>query len=197
VYSCHAEYIKRLIIEIRLRQYSIRTEHAYLSWFLRFEKFNKLQEPVNLNETHIASFLEFLIIERKVSSSTKAQALNAIMFFYRHVVNKEFSEAIEFTRSKKPKRLPVVLSRTEIKHLFECIDNDMLLIMAKLLYGCGMRFMECVRLRVIDVDFDYRQIIIRQAKGRKDRVVPVPDILMDDLRSQIIKVKFEHKADLA
>jgi len=120
-------------------------------------------------------------MQRKVSASTQAQALNAIVFFYKQVLSCDVSDAIEFARSNKPKRLPVVLSRHEVKSLFGAIETDISLLMAKLLYGCGMRLMECVRLRVLVVDFEYQQIIIRHGKGNKDRVVPLPVQLTAEL----------------
>jgi len=197
VFETFPHYIERLICEIRLRKYSLRTEQAYLGWFLRYLSFHNFSDPTTLNENEIKCYLEHLVIQRKVSSSTQAQALNAIVFFYKQVLLRDISDNIEFSRSRKPKRLPVVLSQDEVKLLFSEIDIDMSLVMAKLLYGCGMRLMECVRLRVLDIDFDYKKIIIRQAKGKKDRVVPMPLQLVDELRAQLDKVRVEHKSDLA
>jgi len=197
VYDEFPHYIERLICEIRLRKYALRTEQAYLGWLLRYLSFHHFCDPANLSEIKIKQYLEYLVIQRKVSSSTQAQALNALVFFYKHVLLKDVSDNIEFARSRKPKRLPVVLSRDEVKSLFAELDVGIQLLMAKLLYGCGMRLMECIRLRVLDIDFEYKQIIIRQAKGNKDRVVPMPLQLVDDLRAQLDKVGVEHKSDLA
>lgn len=190
-------YLQRLLVEIRTRNYSLRTEQAYLGWFLRYLVFHHFNDPAGLDEREIKRYLEYLVMQRNVSASTQAQALNAIVFFYKHVLSCEVYDAIDFTRSNKPKRLPVVLSRQEVKSLFVAFESGPGLLMAKLLYGCGMRLMECVRLRVLDVDFEYRQIIIRQAKGNKDRVVPMPEQLTAELRCQLDKVRLEHKSDIA
>ena len=196
VYKRHARYIRQLIVEIRMMQYSIRTERAYIGWFLRYVSFHQCKDPKILNETHIVKFLEHLVVDRNVSSSTQGQALNGIVFFYKRVLKVELSEDIQFARSKKPKRLPTVLSKSEIKDLLSYVEGGTQLLMARLLYGCGMRLMECVRLRVLDVDFKYRQIVIREAKGRKDRVVPIPETLLDALKQQIEKTRQEHDSDL-
>ena len=196
VYKQHAGNIRQLIVEIRMMQYSIRTERAYVGWFLRYVSFHKCKDPKNLNETHIVKFLEYLVVDRNVSSSTQGQALNGIVFFYKRVLKVDLNEDIQFARSKKPKRLPTVLSKSEVKELFSNIDGTTQSLMAKLLYGCGMRLMECVRLRVLDVDFKYQQIVIREAKGRKDRVVPIPETLLDGLKQQIEKSRKEHSEDL-
>jgi integron integrase len=135
-------------------------------------------------------------MNRKVSGSTQGQALNALIFFYKHVLQRELNEHIEFPHSKKPRRLPVVLTRDEIKQVFAHLENPTQRLMANLLYGCGMRLMECVRLRVLDVDFGYQQIVIREAKGKKDRVVPIPQRLIEDLQNQIETVKQRHAEDL-
>ena len=197
VFKVFPHYIERLISEIRLRKYSLRTEQAYLGWFLRYLAFHNLNDPAALDENEIKQYLEYLVIQRKVSSSTQAQALNAIVFFYKQVLLRDVSDKIDFAKSRKPKRLPVVLSRDEVRLLFSELDVGMSLLMTKLLYGCGMRLMECIRLRVLDIDFDYKQIIIRQAKGNKDRVVPMPLQLVDELKEQLDKVMVEHKSDIA
>jgi len=196
VFNQYPEYVRNLIVQIRFKHYSIRTEQAYLGWLLRFIKFHEMKDPAVLNESDISKFLEYLVIVRKVSSSTQSQALNSLIFFYKSVLQIDMSEQLKFARSKKPKRLPVVLSRSEIKRLFKNIENDTQTLMAKLLYGCGMRLMECVRLRVLDVDFEYQQIMIREAKGKKDRVVPIPNTVIDDLKQQIEKSCIEHRSDL-
>ena len=170
VYPSH---IKNMIAQIRLRQYSIRTERAYLNWFVRFLKFNNLNDPAILSEVEIAKYLEYLVVNRNVSGSTQGQALNSIVFFYKHVLEREFKEDINFARSKKPKRLPVVLTREEVSRLFLAIEHP-----------------------VLDVDFGYQQILVRNAKGKKDRVVPIPIKLIENLKQQISKVKILHGEDL-
>jgi len=191
------EHIAELVTQVRIQQYSIRTEHAYLGWFLRYVHFHNMKDPARLNETDISQFLKYLVIRRKVSASTQSQALNALIFFYRHVMKKELDKNIKFPRSKKPRRLPVVLTRDEIRRLFDSIENPTQMLMANLLYGCGLRLMECVRLRVLDLDFGYNQILVRCAKGKKDRVVPIPNKLQDQLEQQIDKIESLHNEDLS
>ncbi len=196
VYKHHPQHIMALITQIRVRQYSIRTEHAYLGWLLRYICFYSMQDPAALSAEHIARYLQYLVMRRKVSASTQNQALNALMFFYKQVLRREMDERIEFSHSKKPRRLPVVLTAAEVKALFNCIDSPMPQLMGKLLYGCGMRLMECVRLRVLDIDFGYQQILVRNSKGKKDRVVPIPNRLVDTLHAQLEKVRALHIDDL-
>ena len=197
VFAYYPEYIERLIKSIRLQHYSIRTEEAYLGWFMRFLSFHNMKDPAELMEKDIETYLEYLVFKRKVSSSTQSQALNALVYFYKSVLSRELSDCIEFTRSKKPKRLPVVLSVNEINKLFSLVgDESIHSLMVNLLYGCGMRLMECVRLRILDIDFDYQQILVREAKGKKDRVVPMPKKVMERLKQQIELVKVLHQGDI-
>ena len=196
VFTHYPEYIKSLVTHIRLKHYSIRTERSYLGWFLRFVSFNDMKNPNTFGEKDISRYLEHLVINRKVSSSTQSQALNALVFLYKNVLEKELSDNIAFSRSKKPKRLPVVLSRNEMMSLFKALSSHKQQLMANLLYGCGMRLMECIRLRILDVDFDYQQILVREAKGKKDRVVPIPARLIEKLKQQIEDVKQQHNGDI-
>lgn len=196
VFKLYPQHIRTLITQIRVRHYSIRTERTYLGWLLRYVSFHSMQDPAELSESHISRFLEHLVIRRKVSGSTQSQALSALIFFYRHVLLQELSERIEFVRSKKARRLPVVLTPAEVKRLLNCLENPTQHLMANLLYGCGMRLMECVRLRILDMDFGYQQILVRNAKGKKDRVVPIPKRLMVVLDAQIDRVKALHAEDV-
>lgn len=197
IFLQYPQYIERLVKSIRLQHYSIRTEEAYLGWFMRFISFHKMKDPAALTEKDIELYLEYLVFKRKVSSSTQSQALNALVYFYKSVLSQELSDCINFTRSKKPKRLPVVLSTNEISELFSLMEVESIhSLMVNLLYGCGMRLMECVRLRILDVDFDYQQILVREAKGKKDRVVPMPKKIAERLKTQIEMVKVLHQADI-
>lgn len=189
-------YFDRLMIEIRMRQYSIRTERAYSEWLARYINFNDMCDPSKLEPESIGRYLEHLVVKRNVSSSTQSQALSALVFFYRHVLKKDVEDFGTFRHSKKPRKLPVVLSREQVRQLFDCIENDERRLMANLLYGCGLRLMECVRLRVLDVDFAYQQIIVRNAKGGKDRVVPLPEKLIDLLKAKIEEVRATHSKDI-
>ncbi len=166
----HTLAVEKMINHIRVKHYSIQTEKAYASWVLRLLNHQSIQSLDSLSECHISNFLDYLVLTRKVSSSTQAQELNALIYFYKNILQLKLSENIQFVCSKKPKRLPVVLSQNEITQLFAAIHSPMFLLMSNLLYGCGMRLMECVRLRILDVDFDYQQLLIRGAKGKKDRV---------------------------
>lgn len=190
----HAE---RLIAEIRTRQYSIRTEQSYLAWLARYAQHYKMRDPAELDGASLGAYLEHLVVKRLVSGSTQSQALNALVFFYKHVLKNEAIELSAFAHSKKPRRLPVVLTRQEVASLLEGVGHPASKLMAGLLYGCGLRLMECVRLRVQDVDFGYQRILIRNAKGGKDRIVPLPARLTQALRGQIQLVEQQHKEDLA
>ena len=192
----YPEYIQDLIKVVRVKNYSIRTEHAYLNWVLRFFRFHNLKDPAGFSENDISSFLDHLVIKRHVSASTQSQALNALIFFYKHVLERQMSDDIAFQRSKRPRRLPVVLSRSEVTQIFSQISHPVQLLMINLLYGCGLRLMECIRLRILDIDFDYQQIFVRDGKGKKDRVVPLPSRLEQTLKQQINKVQQLHKEDL-
>ncbi|VAW66494.1 Integron integrase IntIPac [hydrothermal vent metagenome] len=192
----YPQYFDRLVIEIRIRQYSIRTENAYAGWVARFLLFHKFNKDQNILPKHIVMFLEYLVVKRNVAANTQNLALNALVFFYRHVLEVSVDDLGGFKRSKKPKRLPVVLSKSEIKILLEGINNKTYRMMAGLLYGAGLRLMECIRLRVCDIDFDYKIIFVRDGKGKKDRVVPLPMCLFDALKLQIDNAKNTHNEDL-
>ena len=197
VKSAFPHHVERLITEIRLRQYSIHTERSYLAWLARFTAFHKMKDPALLDNTAITCYLEHLVVRRGVASSTQSQALNALMFFYKKVLKRDDLELGQFARSRKPRRLPVVLTRDETHTLLDSIDSPTLQLMANLLYGCGLRLMECVRLRVLDIDFGYQHILVRNAKGGKDRITPLPKAINQALREQLHYVKELHQSDLA
>jgi len=189
-------YFDKLITKIRVKQYSIRTEHAYEPWVARYIVFHAMRDPATLGGEAVAAFLEYLVVKRNVASSTQSQALCALVFFYKQVLDVELGEFSHFTHSKKPRRLPVVLSKQEIKRLLATIDEETPRLMANILYGCGLRLMECIRLRIFDIDFSYHQIIIRNAKGNKDRVVPLPRKLVKPLNNQITYTLNLHQNDI-
>lgn len=192
-----SQHFERLVVEIRMRQYSIRTEKSYAEWLARYIAFSGMQDPATLDPSHIARYLEHLVVNRNVSSSTQSQALNALIFFYKQVLGREIDDIGVYRHSKKPRKLPVVLTRDEVTRVLQAIDNPERRLMANLLYGCGMRLMECVRLRVLDVDFGYQQILVRNTKGGKDRVVPLPTKLLEPLQAHIEEVRKKHQDDLA
>jgi integron integrase len=180
---------------IRIRHYSIRTEHAYLQWIRRFILFHGKRHPRDMGADELTAFLSNLAVRRKVSASTQNQALHAILFLYRDVLKINLPWLSEVQRAKRPQHLPVVFTREEVKALLAQLDGTMWL-MAALTYGGGLRLLECLRLRVKDVDFHYRQLVIRDAKGQKDRVTMLPTRLMDPLRTHLSRVCQLHEADL-
>ena len=192
----HHDIRSALITEIRRRDYAISTEQAYEGWFLQFAAFHEHCEPRNLGKESIVSFLEYLAIRRNVSASTQNQALNALVFVYEQVLGKTLGEMGDFVRAKRSKHIPVVLTKEEvIKLLGEMRGVSKL--MASLQYGTGMRLMECVRLRILDIDFGYSQIVIHQGKGKKDRIAPLPGKLVIPLKAHLEKVRALHDKDLS
>ncbi len=191
----HREF-SALVGEIRRRAYSIRTEQAYESWLARFLCFHGGADPRSLGEQEIVAFLNHLAARRNVAASTQNQALNALVFYYQQILGRSLEGMNGLVRAKRPKRLPVVLTRQEVARLLGEMTGVSWL-MASLLYGTGMRLMECVRLRVQDVDFDYQQILVRDGKGQKDRVVPLPSRLAGPLRDHLRARRRIHRADVA
>ncbi len=191
------QHFDRLIICIRTKQYSIRTEQAYVNWLARYIAFHNMQDPGNLDGQSVKAYLEYLVVKRHVAGGTQSQALCALVFFYKQVLEIDLGEFGNFAHSQKPRRLPVVLSRTEVASLLSKLEHPTYRLMANLLYGCGLRLLECIRLRVFDIDFNYQQIVVRNGKGNKDRVVPLPKRLVHALREQIAFVKKLHEDDLA
>jgi len=193
-----AEYntvLKEMVRLIRSRHYSIRTEHSYIDWASRFLRFIDNKPLQQIQTGDVESFLSGLVVDRNVAASTQNQALNAVVFLLTQVLDRP-REEFQFKHSKRPRRLPVVLSQREVKNLLGRMSGVYRL-MAGLMYGTGMRLMECIRLRVQDVDFDYSQILIRNAKGNKDRVVPLPDRYKEELKRQIEHVSMQHAGDAA
>jgi integron integrase len=181
---------------IRLRHYSIRTEEAYVQWAKRFILFHNKRHPRDMGRAEIEAFLTHLAVVGKVAASTQNQALNAIVFLYHHLLGREIGELETVVRAKRPPKLPVVLSVDETKRVLDRLDGVTGL-MARLLYGSGLRLMECLRLRVKDVDFEYRQITVREGKGAKDRMTMLPASLIAPLQAHLERVKALHQTDLA
>lgn len=184
----HPKVMTALVAEIRRRAYSIRTEQAYEQWVCRFIAFCGDRDPRTLGAAEVKAYLEHLAVKRQVAVSTQNQALNALVFLYGQVLEQPLDALEGFVRAKRPRKLPVVLTRTEARQLLEQLTGTRWL-MASLLYGTGMRLMECVRLRTQDIDFDYRHILVRNAKGGKDRVVPLPEALTNALREHLGHVR--------
>jgi integron integrase len=181
---------------IRLKHYSIRTEQSYLHWIKRYIVFNGKRHPRDMGAPELTAFLSHLAIKGNVAAATQNLALNAVLFLYREVLKIELPWLTDVQRAKKPERLPVVLTRDEVKRLLAQLDGTNWLMIA-LIYGGGLRLLECARLRVKDVDFHYRQLIIRDGKGQKDRVTTLPDTLFEPLRQYLVRVKERHIQDLA
>ncbi|HQV81200.1 MAG TPA: integron integrase [Agitococcus sp.] len=188
--------LQQVSVKIRVKHYSIRTEEAYLGWIKRFIFFHNKQHPRQLRAQHIEQFLSYLAVEKNVSASTQNQALSAISFLYKDVLAMDIPELENVSRAKKPQKLPVVLTQYEVKCLLAQLDGTVWLI-ASLLYGSGMRLLECLRLRVKDVDLNKNQIIIRDGKGQKDRITMLPQSLVKPLATHLEKVKLLHTQALA
>ena len=171
--------------KIRFKQYSIRTEQSYMEWVRRFILFHNKRHPQDMGAPEVESFLTHLAVNRKVAASTQNLALSSILFLYREVLEVDLPWLDSFTKSKRPARLPVVLNKNEVSRLLGAIRLPQHLIVLQLLYGTGMRLMECLRLRIQDVDFDRSEILIRHGKGGKDRVTVLPERLVDSLSNQI------------
>ena len=180
---------------IRTRHYSYITEKAYVGWIKRFIFFHKKRHPAEMAEAEIAQFLSSLANDSHVSASTQNQALNALLFLYHEVLGKEIGYIAGVVRAKRPSRLPVVLTRQEIKTVLSLLfGTDW--IMATLLYGAGLRLMECMRLRVKDIDFSSNQITVRSGKGDKDRPTMLPASVKEPLRKHPEWVRAGYKSDL-
>ena len=181
--------------KIRLKHYSIRTEQSYLDWIKRYIIFHDKQHPASLGAAEVEAFLTHLAVERRVAASTQNQAKSALLFLYRDVLNNELPWLDNVEKAKAPQRLPVVLTRAEVQALLSQLEGvDWL--MASLLYGAGLRLMECVRLRIKDVDLERKEILVRDGKGNKDRVTMLPLALVQPMKQQIARVRQQHTLDL-
>ena len=180
---------------IRTRHYSYMTEKAYVGWIKRFIFFHKKRHPAEMGEVEIGRFLSGLATDSHVSASTQNQALNALLFLYREVLNQDIGYVDGVVRAKRPHRLPVVLTRQEVRSILGCLDGSDW-IMAMLLYGAGLRLMECLRLRVKDIDSGSNQIVVRAGKGDKDRHTMLPAAIKEPLAKHLDLIKRQHQRDL-
>lgn len=179
---------------LRTRHYSYRTEETYIEWVRRFILFHNKRHPETMGAEQIQAFITHLATDRNVAASTQNQALSAVLFLYREVLHKEV-DTILATGAKRPERLPTVLTREEIIRILSELGGSYKL-MAQLLYGSGLRLMECARLRIKDLDFDYKTVTVRDGKGEKDRITPMPDSLIAPLQRQVERVRIVHDEDL-
>jgi len=180
---------------LRRKHYAYSTEQSYIEWIRRFIRFHHLTHPRQMGKVEIEAFLNHLAIDKKVAASTQNQALNAIVFLYKVVLEIPLDFPLENVRARRPKRLPTVLTREEVEQVLDCLTGRYLL-MTQLLYGAGLRLSECVRLRVKDLDFGQRAIIVRDGKGGRDRITILPEILTHPLRRELSRTKRIHEQDL-
>ncbi len=189
------QHITNLQTILRTKNYSIRTEQAYVSWLKRFMMFHQTTDPLTLHDYHVVQYLSYLALKRNVAANTQNQALNALSFFYKFVAGIPLGDITSAARAKKPQKLPVVLSREEVKRVILNLPVNSRLIGA-VLYGSGLRLLECLRLRVKDIDFNYRCIHVHDGKGMKDRIVTLPPQLIQPITQHLKGVKQMHLADL-
>ncbi len=190
---------KKLMLQVRellrLRHYSIRTEQAYVHWILEFINFHGTKHPKIMSAKEIQCFLTHLAVKRNVAASTQNQALNALVFLYKQVLTQDPGDFSNVIRAKKPIRIPVVLSISEVQCILNALTGTQHTIIS-LLYGSGLRILECLRLRIQDIDFQRKQIHIHSAKGDKDRKTMLPNSIYSSLQKQIIYAKSLHEMDL-
>lgn len=180
---------------LRARHYSYLTEKAYTSWIRRYIIFHDRRHPRTMGSAEITAFLTHLAVDNRVAPSSQNQALQALLFLYRRVLNIDLPWLQEVVRAKKPVRLPTVLTPNEVQRLLAELDGVYWLI-ASLLYGSGLRLLECLRLRVKDIDLAHRQILVRSGKGNKDRVTILPDAVLPALRAHLVRRHTQHRGDL-
>ena len=192
-----APLLEQVRAVLRFKHYSIRTEQTYLDWIKRFILFHSKRHPKNMGANEVRAFLTHLAVEGKVAASTQNQALSALVFLYGQVLQLELDSLQDVERARRPRKLPVVLTRQEARALLDALTNPTHSLMGWLLYGSGLRLMECVRLRVKDIDFAYRQLTVRDGKGQKDRITLLPERLHVPLRLHLAKVRALHEQDLA
>ena len=181
---------------LRARHYSPRTEQAYTLWTRRFIRFHGMRHPADMGDAEINEFVTHLAVAQKVSASTQTQALSALLFLYRNVLGLQVGELDGIVRARSPKRLPVVMTRDEVKAVLAHLDTDKWL-MASLMYGSGLRLMECLDLRVQDINFDLSELTVRDGKGGKDRVTMLPQSLVTPIQQQLNLARIVHERDMA
>jgi integron integrase len=189
------ELLQRVYSAVRVRHYSRRTEKAYIGWIRRFISSNRGRDPRELGAPEVKEFLSHLAVHGRVSASTQNQAFSALLFLYRNVIGTELAGLADTERAKRPERLPQVLAAGEVRAILHHLRGRMLTT-ASLMYGSGLRLLECVRLRIKDIDFERGEITVRDGKGRKDRVTVLPVRVGDRLRAHIGRVRRLHDADL-
>ena len=181
---------------LHYHRYAYRTEKTYCDWIVRFLRYHGMKKhPCHMGKEEVEAFLRYLATREKVSAATQRQALNAIVFLYRAVLDRPIDGKIEPVKAKRHRRLPVVLTQKEVQLVLARMHN-LHLLMAQMLYGCGLRLMECIRLRVQDIDLEPRRLYVRAGKGGKDRVTVIPETIVENLGAQLESVKEIHAEDL-
>jgi integron integrase len=190
-----SQLLERVREAVRTRHYSIRTEESYIRWIREYILFFDRRHPSELGTKEVSAFVSHLAVKRNVAASTQNQALSALLFLYREVLDQPIEWVDGVERAKRPKRLPVVFTKDEVKAVLSRLRPDMWL-MASILYGSGLRLMECVRLRVKDVDFARLQLVVREGKGDKDRITVLPPSLVRPLQRQLERARSLHESDV-
>lgn len=191
-----SKLLESIRTEIRRRNYSYNTEKTYCGWVVQFVLYHHLKHPSVMGEKEITDFLNHLAVERNVAASTQNQALSALVFLYEYIIKKPVPTLKQLKRAKKPSRLPVVLSEKEAKKILGEMEGVWKILLG-LIYGSGLRVSEALRIRIQDLDFDYKQLMVRSGKGLQDRITVMADSIIPDLKNHILKVKKLHDADLA
>src|SRR6266566_6021864 len=191
-----SKLLDRVRWHLRVKHYSIRTEQVYVNWIRRFILFHRKRHPNEMGECEITEFLTHLAVDKQVAASTQNQAFAALLFLYQQVLDRKLDFIDNVQRVKRPSKIPVVFTRAEVRAMLARLKGDYRL-MAQLLYGSGLRLMECVRLRVKDVDFGYNRITVRDGKGLRERITVLPEQVRDALRAHLQRVRELHRQDLA
>jgi len=194
--SSKPKLFDRIRWHLRVKHYSLRTEELYLHWIRRFILFHQKRHPSEMGEEEIAAFLSHLAINRHVAASTQNQAFSALLFLYQQVLDRKLEYIAGVERVRRPAKLPAVLTRKEAQSVIAHLRGDYRL-MTELLYGSGLRLLECLRLRVKDIDFAYGQITVRDGKGQRERITLLPERLHRPLHDHLERVKEMHRRDLA
>lgn len=189
-----SKFLDTMREKIRVKHYSYKTEKSYVDWAERFIRFHGIKHPAEMGREDVEKFLTYLAVEKRVSASTQSQALHALLFMYEYVVGRKL-EDVSMIRAKKSVHMPTVLSQDEVRNLLARL-HGVYFIIGRMLYGSGMRLMECMRLRVKDVNFDLRTITVRETKSNRDRITVLPTSIIDPLVLHLKKWKLQHEDDL-
>lgn len=189
------EWLDRMEFEMKARYYAHRTIQSYLGWVRRYLTFFEGERAIDLHQDGVETYLSHLATYEELALSTQTKGSAALAFFYHFIVGKPLEETLKHTRARPKKKIPTVLTRFEIEQILEVVDPRYKLVM-QMLYGCGLRLMECLRLRVKDIDFGQQMVVVREGKGAKDRVTLLPDALIEPLTEHLKRVQFLHREDL-